>query len=75
MGVVGPLAVAVAVVDVLMEAVIGGLGSVLTVEDRGGKEWEGVLIEVAEDGVGRIGEVVVLNECWSWVCKGCRVPR
>ena len=46
--------------DVVMEVVTGRLGSVLIVEDRGGKEWEGVLIEVAEDGVGRIGEVVVL---------------
>lgn len=69
------MALAVAVMEVVMEVVIGGLGSVLSVEDRGGKEWEGVLIEVAEDGVGRIGEVVVLYECWSWVCKGCRVPR
>ena len=64
-----------AVIDAVTEVVIGGLGSVFIVEDRGGKEWEGVLIEVAEDGVGRIGEVVVLYECWSWVCKGCRVPR
>ena len=64
-----------AVVGVVMEVVIGGLGSVLIVEERGGKEWEGVLIEVAEDGAGRIGEVVVLYACWSWVCKGCRVPR
>ena len=61
--------------EVVRGVVIGALGSVLIVEDRDGKEWEGVLIEVAEDGVGRIGEVVALYECWSWVCKGCRVPR
>lgn len=42
------------------DVVMGVLGSVLIVAESGGREWEGVLVEVAEEGVGMIGEVVVL---------------
>lgn len=54
---------------------MGVLGSVFIVAEMGGREWEGALVEVAEEGVGRMGEVVVVYVCRSWVCKGCRVPR
>ena len=53
----------VPVVDVLREVVMGVLGSLFIVADRGGREWEGVVVvavDVADEGVGRIGEVVVL---------------
>lgn len=50
-----------AVVEALREVVMMGvLGSILIVAEIGGREWEGVLVEVAEGGVGRMGEVVVL---------------
>ena len=51
---------AVAVAEAVREVVMGVLGSVFVVAENGGREWEGVLVEVAEEGVGRIGEVVVL---------------
>ena len=53
----------VTVVDALREVVMGVLGSLFIVAERGGREWEGVVVvvvEVAEEGVGRIGEVAVL---------------
>ena len=53
----------VPVVDGLREVVRGVLGSLFIVAERGGREWEGVVVvavEVAEEGVGRIGDVVVL---------------
>ena len=53
--VVWPLAVAV--VEVLSEVVMGVLGSDFIVAEIGGRD---VLVEVAEDGVWRIGEVAVL---------------
>ncbi len=49
-----------AVVEALSDVVMGVLGSDLTVAESGGREMEGVLVEVAEEGVGRIGEVVEL---------------
>lgn len=49
-----------AVCEALREVVIGVLGSAFIVVDIGGREWEGVLVEAAEEGVGRMGEVVVL---------------
>lgn len=51
---------AAAVAEALREVVMGVLGSILIVAEIGGREWEGVLVEVAEGGVGRMGEVVVL---------------
>lgn len=45
--------------EVVRVVVMGVLGSVFIVAEIGGREWEGVLVEVAEEGVGRIGEVVV----------------
>lgn len=39
---------------------MGVCESAFTVTESGGREWEGVLVEVAEEGVGRIGVVVVL---------------
>ena len=47
-------------VEGVRDVVIGVLGSVFIVADSGGRDWEDVLIEVAEDGVGRIGDVAVL---------------
>ena len=44
----------------LREVVMGVLASDFDVAEMGGREWEGVVVEVAVEGVGRIGEVVVL---------------
>lgn len=49
-----------AVVEALREVVMGVLVSDFVVAEVGGSEWEGVVVEVAVEGVGRIGEVVVL---------------
>ena len=46
-----------AVVEALREVVMGVLGSDFIVAEIGGRD---VLVEVAEEGVWRIGEVVVL---------------
>ncbi len=42
------------------DGVMGMLGSDFSFAEMGGREWEGVLAEVAEEGVWRIGEVLVL---------------
>lgn len=47
-------------VEAVREVVMGVLGPVFIVAEIGGREWEGVLVEVADEGVGRIGEVFVL---------------
>ena len=49
-----------AVVEELREVVMGVFGSDFVVADIGGRPWEGVLVELAERGAGRIGEVFVL---------------
>ena len=54
----GPLAVAV--VEALREVVIGVLGSDFIFAEMGGRVWVGVLVEAAVEGVGMMGEVLVL---------------
>lgn len=56
--VLGPLAVAV--VEALREVVIGVLGSDFIFAEMGGRVWVGVLVEAADEGVGTMGEVLVL---------------
>ena len=46
--------------EVLREVVMGVLGSDFIVAEMGGSELDAVLVEVAEEGVGRLGEVLVL---------------
>ena len=46
--------------EAVREVVMGVLGSVFRFADMGGREWEGVPVELAEAGVGRMGEVVAL---------------
>ena len=47
-------------VSVAFAEVVGVLGSDLMVDVIGGRQLEGVWLEVAEDGVGSMGEVFVL---------------
>lgn len=51
---------AVAVVEALREVVMGVLGSDFIFAEMGGRVWVGVLVEVAVEGVGMIGEGLVL---------------
>lgn len=51
---------AVAGVEALREVVIGVFGSDFIFAEMGGRVWVGVLVEFAVDGVGRIGDVLVL---------------
>lgn len=46
--------------EAVRDVVMGVLGSVFNFAEMGGRECEGVLIEVADEEVGRIGEVFVL---------------
>ena len=49
--------------EAVREVVIGVLGSVLIAAEIGGRGWDGVLVEAADEGVGRLGEVFGLKEC------------
>lgn len=51
---------AVAVVEALRDVVMGVLGSDFIFAEMGGRVWFGVLVEAADEGVGMIGEVLVL---------------
>ena len=49
-----------AVVEAVRDVVMGVLGSGFNFAEMGGRECEGVLMEFADEGVGRMGEVFVM---------------